>query len=91
MPVKHRAPKRRAPRSEAPLDAWAPFFAWGFDYFDDLAPYGINVADRKVVEAAWKYYADAYLTHWHILRDTYAPGLPDALPWALTALGDPRL
>lgn len=93
MPVKRRLPKTRATRPEAPLDAWATFFAFGRDYFNDLGPYGIDVSDRATVEAAWAHYGHAYLAHWPVLRQTYFPGESvdaDGQPWALTALGDPR-
>lgn len=90
MPPKRRLPKTRTARPEAPADAWGAFFAWGCDYFGDLDAHGVDPDDLDAVEAAWAAYGPAYVDQWPQLRDLYMPGLPDALPWALTALGDPR-
>lgn len=87
MPAKRRPPKTRP---EAPLEAWGPLFAWGYDYFSDLRPYGVDPADTKAVLEAWRVLGSIFLDQWPRLRNYYSPGLPDAQPWALTALGDPR-
>lgn len=89
MPAKRRQPKARAARPDAPPEAWALMFAVGHDYFNELRPYGVDPDNREQVAAAWAALGPAYLAQWPVLRDYYCPGLPDAQPWALLALGDP--
>ncbi|PAQ01560.1 hypothetical protein LRP31_18800 [Mesorhizobium mediterraneum] len=83
MPVKRRVAKRRQD-STAELDAWSETFTSGFDFFGDLAPFGL-VDDRNIQAAAkeaWTRLGVAFLGDWRPtdVRET---------PWALQEFGEP--
>ena len=61
MPVKRKRSKRRVdPVAEA--EAWATAFASGHDFFNDLAPFGIEgAAIREAMPEAWSRLGKIYI------------------------------
>lgn len=84
MPVKRRTQKRRLdPRGEA--EAWSCVFDSGWDFFDDLARFGVEVDEhgrpqRETAEAAWNRVGALFLADRADPRE----------PWALRQFGAPH-
>ena len=92
MPVKRRASKRKPAIS---AEAFAVVFQTGFDFFSDLAPFGlrepvhVSPADREAARAAWDAaLRDAWAKHGHDFMRTHEPG--QRTPWAVKAFGLPE-
>ena len=89
MPAKHRIPKRRTCAS-GELTAWSGLFDCGYDYFNDLEPFGFyrnRDADREARAAApeaWKRLGKAFLETWQPTRNAVRQ-----VPWALEEFGKP--
>ena len=69
MPAKRRRPKRRRGDDVAEARAWARFFGIGYDYLNELAPYGVDArcfgGERspelmKEAQKAWRRFGTAY-------------------------------
>lgn len=88
MPVKRRLSKRKL-STAAELAAWSELFTTGYDFFDDLEPFGfphIHDADRAARAAApeaWSRLGETFMMTWE----------PDPRvreePWALEEFGKP--
>jgi len=82
MPRKRRMAKRRA--DIAP--AWAQLFESGFDFFHDLAPFGLHTdaAAREAAREAWAEFGEDFMR----ARDPREHVRPQ--PWAFEEYGDPE-
>ena len=93
MPAKRRRPKRRRGDDVAEARAWARFFGIGYDYLNELAPYGVDArcfgGERspelmKEARKAWRRFGTAYC-HWVLAR-----GGDTSKIWALREFEKPR-
>ncbi|WP_192177670.1 hypothetical protein [Mesorhizobium amorphae] len=84
MATKRQPLRRRQIGSEAEYQAWSETFTSGYDFFGDLAPFGL-VDDRDIQAAAkeaWTRLGARFLKSWQPtdIRET---------PWALDEFGAP--
>jgi hypothetical protein len=82
MPVRRRIPKRRVNEHDE-AEAWEETFWSGFDFFSDLAPFGIESdhAAREAAPRAWRRFGR------YFLATTQAR--PGREPWAVETFGQP--
>ena len=85
MPIKRRHPKARL-NEAAELGAWSELFETGYDFFQDLKPFGFikNDADREARAAApeaWSRLGESFMSTWQT-----QPRVREE-PWALQEFG----
>ncbi len=80
MPVRRRVSKARPNE----LAAWRPMFSWGYDFFNDLGPFGLRTEAeaRAAAQAAWKRLGAEFMRTW-------TPTGATEIPWALEEFGEP--
>ena len=82
MPTKRRRQSRTARQDE--VKAWRPMFSWGYDFFNDLGPFGLptEAEARAAAPGAWRRLGKEFLRAWE-------PTEPRDKPWALEEFGEP--
>jgi len=94
MPVKRRTAKRRQD-PQAEMLAWSGLFRCGYDYFNDLEPYGYrhptDATARADAPEAWKRLGGAFMDWWNEGRRGSLPHATgdNGEPWALIEFGEP--
>ena len=80
MPVRRRVSKARPDE----LRAWRAMFSWGFDFFNDLGPFGLptEAEARAAAPKAWQRLGAEFMLAWE-------PTGATENPWALEEFGEP--